>query len=174
MLGTISLQGLSYFRDLDLGGGFRVIVVSKDRSGGVALFSPSGLLQDSIGTDEITWIQLFDLNGDGVSELVTEEVEGRGTGVLDKNYKLYRVNSTGIKKLWERRSYSRESLWTSGPAIQNIKEVKCFLRFDGPGAGFPGRMTYLEPSDKAGNYRKSIFVMNGSLIKQVSAGQAQP
>jgi hypothetical protein len=174
MLGKINLQGLSHFRELDLGAGFRVIVLSKERSGGLALFSPAGLLEDSIASNKITWIQLFDLNGDGVSELVTEEIEGSGTGVLFKNFKVYMVGAAGIKKLWERRSYSRESTWTSGGAAQKIQEARYFLRFDGSAAGFPGRMTYLEPVDKAGRYRESVFAMTGSSMKQVLAGQAQP
>src|SRR5437899_1857890 len=71
MLGTIELNALNYSRELDIGGGFRVIAISTDLGGGLILFSPKGLAESSIATQEITWLQLFDLNDDGISELAT-------------------------------------------------------------------------------------------------------
>ena len=41
-----------------------------------------GVAQASVATDEITMLQVFDLNDDGISELVTEEIEGRGMWIL--------------------------------------------------------------------------------------------
>src|SRR5437879_5971806 len=86
MLGTIDVQNLNYSREVEIGGGFRVIVLSKNMGGALILFSPQQLAEDSMATNEITWLQLFDLNDDGISELVTEEIEAQGTGILVKYF----------------------------------------------------------------------------------------
>lgn len=171
MLGNVSLQGLVYSRELELGAGLRLILLSKDRSGGLALFSAEGVLADSISSGEFTWIQLFDLNGDGISEVITEEIAGRGTGVLIKDYNFYAIVNGQIKKLWQRRSYNFESLWSSARAPSKGQESKYFLRFDGPAAGIPARMTYLEPVKADGPYRESVYIMNNWSVQLTTSGR---
>lgn len=166
-LGALSLEGLTYSRELELGEGLRVVALSKNRGGGLALFSSAGVLEDSLPSDEITSIELFDLDGDGISEMLTEEIEGRGTGVLIENYKLYSFDGGSIKKLWQRPSYIRDTPWTSDRAGQKIKETRYFVRFDGPSAGLPARMTYLEPTKGPGHYTETIYVMTGSAIRKI-------
>jgi hypothetical protein len=168
MLGTISLQGLDWSREVDLGRGIQVIVLSKNRSGGLVLFSADGRLELSVTTNEITSLQCFDLNNDGVSELVTEEVEGRGTGILVKAFKIYSRSVHGLEKVWERRSYSREAHWDPNSSTQKVRETSYFLRFDSAGAGAPDRMTYLEPSGQSGQYKKSVYTMDGLTVRQVT------
>jgi hypothetical protein len=166
-LGTIDIHGLNYSRELDLGHGVRVIVLSKNLSGGIAAFSPNGLLENSITTNEITWAQLFDLNDDGVSELVTEEIEGRGTGILVKNFSLYVIGPGGIKQAWKRVSYRREAAWKPEGATEKPTETQYFLRFDQAGAGYPSRMTYLEPLNHSGQFRKTVYIMSGETIREI-------
>lgn len=166
-LGAITLEGLNYSREIGLGQGLRVIVLSKNTGGGLLLFSPSGVLQNSIATGEITWIQLFDLNDDGISEVVTEEVEGRGTGILVKNFKLYTVADGRIEQIWKHLSYRRESSWNPASPQQNVNEMQCFLRFDAAGGGSASRMTYLEPLKNGAQFRKSEYVMSGSTIREL-------
>lgn len=168
MLGTVSLQGLDWSREVDLGQGIRVIALSKNLGGGLVLFSPNGRVESSVTTNEITSLQCFDLNDDGVSELVTEEVEGRGTGILVKDFKIYSQSVHGLEKVWERRSYSREAPWDPNSSTQKIRETLYFLRFDSAGAGAPARMTYLEPSGQSGQYRKSVYTMDGLTVRQIS------
>jgi hypothetical protein len=167
-VGTINLQGLNYYRELEIGHDFRVIAVSKNLAGGLILFSQDGLMTNSLATDEITSIQVFDLNDDGVSEIVTEEVEARGTGILIKNFKLYAVDSSGIRQLWQRRSYTRQSPLNSRRSTQEVHETQYFIRFDPSGAGSPSRITYLEPLNQSGQFRKTEYVMTGTTIRQAS------
>lgn len=167
-LGGISLQSLDWSREVDLGRGIRVIALSKNWSGALVLFSPNGRLESSVTTNEITSLQCFDLNQDGVSELVTEEVEGRGTGILVKAFKMYTRSAQGLEKVWERRSYSREAPWDPNSSTRKVRETLYFLRFDSAGAGASARMTYLEPSSQSGQYRRSVYTMEGLTVRHIS------
>ena len=168
-LGTISLQGLDYSREIEMGQGFRVIVLSRHMGGGLLAFSPEGSLENSIATDEITWFQLIDLSNDQASQLVTEEVIGRGTGITVKEFRLYAIDKVGIRLVWNRLSYRAESLWNAGSSAHQVKETQCFLRFDEAGAGMPRRMTYLELLPSGVDYKKTVFEISGATIREITS-----
>ena len=74
-------------------------------------FAEDGSSITTLETGEILWLQLFDLNEDGIAELITEEVEGRGTGILTKIFRLYVVSPVSLKKAWEAESFMRSAPW---------------------------------------------------------------
>jgi hypothetical protein len=166
-LGPISLQGLNYSREIDIGKGLRVLVLSKNMSGGLILFSRDGVAKSFLATEEITSLQIFDLNEDGVSELITEEIEGRGTGVLVKNFKVYKFDAEDIKEIWKGQSYSLSAPWNPDNKTQRVHETQSFLRFDRGIGGAPSRMTYLEPLDHTGRFRKTEYSMIEGAIRTV-------
>jgi hypothetical protein len=89
-------------------------------------------------TREITWVQLVDLDEDGVSELLTEEIDGRGTGVLEKTFRLYRATDRNVTTVWSGQSMRRHA-----PDENHIEETIAFLRFDPSSAGKNARLTHL-------------------------------
>lgn len=166
-LGNIDLTAVDYFREIELGKGNRAIVVSANYGGGIAIFSPTRLMESSIATGEVESIRIFDLNGSGVSQILTDEVVGRGTGILIKNFNLYALDGNEIKRVWQGLSYKREgeqAPWQLGQPKGKVHEVQNFIRFDVAGAGYPSRMTYLTSTGVAGRFRKTEYVMAGSAL----------
>jgi len=47
---------------MEIGSGIRVIAISTNDSGGLAAFRNDGSLIQTLKTDKITWLQMFDLN----------------------------------------------------------------------------------------------------------------
>jgi hypothetical protein len=115
-----------------------VIVISSNLAGGLAVFRSDGSAVVTQPTREITWVQLFDLDEDGVSEVVTEEIDGRGTGVLEKTFRVYRVTANQVVEIWSGQSFRRHA-----PDESRIEETSAFLRFDRSGAGRNARLTHL-------------------------------
>ena len=142
-IGDIDLTAFDFARELEIGHGIRVIAISTNDGGGLAAFRSDGSSIETFKTEKITWLQLFDLNEDGVSEIVTEEVDGRGTGVLQKSFNLYGVSTDEVKKLWHAESYSLDANFTATNGKASPREQIGYLRFDPGGFGLPPRMAYL-------------------------------
>src|ERR1700747_1803009 len=81
-IGEISLKGFEFSREIETGGGLRVIIVSCNLGGGLLTFRADASLVSSAVTGEIVGVRLLNLRGNESSELLTEEVDGRGTGAL--------------------------------------------------------------------------------------------
>ena len=130
----------------------QAVVVSKNLGGYLFVFHPDGTQLAQEQTGEIIWLQLFDFNGDGIAELVTEEAEARGTGLLVQYFIVYRVVGHQIEQLWRGVAYThkmlRESFATGTPVFE---VTRGFLRFEPSGGGLPGpRLLHLVESSVAG------------------------
>lgn len=165
-LGAISLVGFDFWRDLDVGSGIHVLVISCNRSGGLAAYRPDGSEIAALATGEITWIGLFDLNEDGISEVITEEVDAEGTGLLMKSYSLYTVSLKRINRVWKGDSYVYESGSVISGRGRNAIEKVGFLRFDPSGAGEKAKMTYVLTTGTEKTFQKTVFEMNGDTLSR--------
>lgn len=172
-LGNIDLTAVNYFREVELGKGIRAIVVSTNYGGGIALFSPKGVMESSLPTGEVESIRLFDLNGSGVSQVLTDEITDRGTGILVKKFNLYALEGGSIKRVWQGLSYKREAPWRPGQAKIEVHQVQNFIGFDSAGAGYPNRMTYLISTGVPGRFRKVEYVMTGLVVREFSKSGAK-
>lgn len=105
-----SLAGYGSHREVTVGAGITVIAVSRNLGGELLAFSASGRLFGTVHTQEILSIQLADLDQDGVDELLTEEVETRGTGIFATTFDAYRVGGPSIRRLWSGRAYEEMDL----------------------------------------------------------------
>ena len=143
VIGNIPLAGFNFDREMEIGDGLHVIVISCNLEGGLAVFRRDGTALATQRTKEITAVQLVDLDEDGVSEVVTEEIDGRGTGVLEKTFRVYRIDGSGVQELWSGESYVRHA-----PDEQHVEETVGFIRFDASGAGKNARLTHvlIDPS----------------------------
>jgi hypothetical protein len=167
-LGAIDLSGLEFAREIQLGEGRRLIVVSASGAGGLAAFRADGSLLQTMATGAITMIQLFDPDEDGVSEVIVEEVEGKGTGVLMKSFVLLVAGRERLTEAWRQPSYRREA--RSDPAAPSASaplEIHNFLRFDRSGAGRPARMTYLLGPQGGCSFRERVFELTERGLHQV-------
>ncbi len=172
-IGDIDLTGFGFARELEIGAGIRVIAISTNDGGGLAAFRPDGSSIQTLRTDKITWLQLFDLNEDSVSEIVTEEVNGRGTGVLQKSFNVYAVSSHGIKSVWHAESYSLDANFKEVNSHGSVKERIGYLRFDPSGFGQPARMTYLLALPTGVVLKRGSYEMRGETVVEVSGKRAR-
>src|SRR5262245_621366 len=101
------ISGYSSHWRVDPGGGRTVVVMSRNLNGYLLLFSHDGLLVATVATGEIVSIQVCDLDQDGVAEIILDEVKGRGTGLLMREFHLYRLSRTSVEDLWHGTSLSR-------------------------------------------------------------------
>jgi hypothetical protein len=163
-LGDIDLTAVNYFREVELGKGIRAIVISTNYGGGIALFSPEGVMESTLATGKVESIRLFDLNGDDISEILTDESEGPATGILIMHYDLYAVNDGKISRVWQNLSYKREA---PGQRADKVREIQNFVSFNQAGAGYSARMTYLVSTAVPGQYRKIEYTMTGPVVSEV-------
>jgi hypothetical protein len=158
-VGSIALNGYNFHRELGIGRQLHVIAISRNLGGGLLLFNEDGRNIAKQETGEVTQLQLFDINEDGVAEIVTEEVDGRGTGVLEKSFRVYEASSSGFRKLWEGESYVRHA------NESKVDESIAFIRFDPSGSGRGPRLTHLLKVS-GGATRETMFEWrNGALTK---------
>jgi hypothetical protein len=161
-VGPVSLSGFNFYREVDLGNLVRLIVVSANIHGGLLAFRRDGSALGTMATDEITWIMLADLDGDGMAEVFTEEIDGRGTGLLSKCFCLYGVDASGIRRLWKGESYYRSQPWNPGQATARSEERDGFLRVD------DNMVTYLSRETSGRMLRQLVLEMKGGRIREIT------
>lgn len=119
------------------------MAVSYNLRGDLFLFDAAGSLLVRAKTGELTWLQLFDFDVDGTAELITEEVDGRGTGVLIKGFHIYRLSRAGVEPLWQGASYSRKEVGLDPETGESVYElVRGYVRCE-PGGQASPRLLHL-------------------------------
>jgi hypothetical protein len=88
----------------------RVVAISCNLRGNLLLFNAKGGYLCRLSCGQIYSVRLEDIDKDGIPELLTQELEGRGTGILILHYHLYKLTSTAIIPVWSAVSYS-EDCW---------------------------------------------------------------
>jgi len=135
----VDLSGYNFHWEIDLGTGLHAIVVSCNLRGIILIFNNSSSIVSKKHTGEIVSASLFDFDGDGIGELITEQIEGRGTGVLVKKYYIYRVSAGEFRELWQGLAYSHMMLKESTKSGLPLFEViRGFIRYEPGGGGVPG------------------------------------
>jgi hypothetical protein len=123
----VSLEGYLEHWDLELGGEKRLIVVSQMRGGRSLLlaFTESGsyLAQFHAGA-ELASLALCDLNSDGVSEVILDQLVGWGTGVLDRAYVVFLIDRE-IREVWTGLSLQIVEAPGSATAVTKRGFLRC-------------------------------------------------
>jgi len=167
VIAGLKLDGFRFSRELEVGGGVRVMAIAGQFGGGLAAYGASGDLIASIATHEITWLQLFDLDEDGQSEVITEEVDGRGTDVLMKSFAVYGIRSKKIEKLWSGESYFRSVPYDRPNASE---ERLGFIRFFPSGGGYANaRLIHVQRIE--GHWRENVYEMRDGHLSRASASR---
>jgi len=129
--GPIDVRGYNFHWQLEPGGGTKVVIVSRNLGGSLLVFSENGALLVERECDEVTSVQWVDLDADGEPEWITEEIDGRGTGLLVKVFKVYRHAGDGIQLLWTGLSYDRRMAADSfRQGLTEIEVKRGFLKLE--------------------------------------------
>lgn len=170
----IDLSGLSRQWRIEPGGGRSVVALSCNLNGYLLLFSKEGKLVSSVETGEATSIQVCDLDEDGTDELVLDEVTGRGTGLLTREFHLYQLSDRGMKDLWHGTSYSYLYHDTGGGSPFS-SSTRGFLRCDPSGGGSPrARLNYTSMIEngkgKSERHEMSLELSGGKVVERPVSG----
>jgi len=99
----VTLAGFNFYREVLIGKGIRVIVISRTKTlgGTLLVFDASGTLASSRETNqEILSMQLVDLDHDGVDEIITEEIGNATPGYFETEFVAYRVWPPPCQDIW--------------------------------------------------------------------------
>jgi hypothetical protein len=107
-LPELGIRSYLWHSDLLLSRTQRLVVVAR-LQGSTFLLFVSGAPVGRVEANEPSAIEMFDLNGDGVLEVMTETRDAWGTGVVRRRYHLYAADGTRVYELWSGLSYSYDS-----------------------------------------------------------------
>jgi hypothetical protein len=161
---------MNYYQELELGRGNRVIIISCVLGCGILVFNPSGKMVVGTKTAEVEWVQLFDVDQDGVHEIVLEAKDGVGTGLLRKAVHVYRLLNDDLVELWKADTRNRV-VTGEGPGDDMYGYIR-LERADGT-----TRLQYLRVdhngtvSEADFVYRKGAFLSVGSRRGLLRSGQ---
>jgi len=119
------LAGYSFHWEIRIGEAIHIIAISRNLGGALFSFSANGSLLARREIQEVTSLQLFDFDEDGRPEIILDEIDGRGTGIVLRNFHIYRVTRRSIDHLWKGASYHRRIL---PPTVEGSRPVIDVLR----------------------------------------------
>ena len=117
-----------------------LMIVNDSSSGVLAVFKSDGKLSDSLKLGTIVSSQAVDLNDGDTGGIAIDEVEGKGTGVVLRQFKLYSV--TDASKLDELRhapSFARKAPWSSSESEPKVTTERGYLNFNRGALASPRR-----------------------------------
>jgi hypothetical protein len=172
----LELAGYSFDWELRTGGDFTVVVISRNLKGQVAIFASDGGLTTSRDIGEVQSVQLCDLDDDGVSEIITDEVREVGTGLLTRYFGVYRASKTAVDKLWDSVSFGY-LYHEDAKGKSYFSSAVGYLRCDPSGGDRPRpRLIYASATDdgrgKKQRGESSVEIENGKVV--VRAQLARP
>lgn len=144
--------------ELGLGRGHDLIVVSNARESAILAFVDQRQTAEWRG-GTINSLQLIDVDGDGILEVVVDETYLYGTGVLATRAIVFKATTAGLAKLWE----GMTQMWVSpGPderraAASPVRKVG-FLSF---GHSERGDLVYVVHDLLRGSWEECIYRWNG-------------
>jgi hypothetical protein len=134
--------------DIALPDGARLRLGSSVTVGCISLLRKNGSIERR--TDPFTSFQLFDFDEDDMPEVLLDETTMKGTGILGRKFRLYRLEPTQVRLIWEAHSFTRESPSAVKPRIE-----QSLVRFDPSGGALPSRLTHIT----LGNNRSCSLVV---------------
>lgn len=127
LIGSTRLNGFRFAQEVPMPDGRMLLIVSREDGGALILYSARGALLGLTETARILSIQLVHLNNDDTPELVTEQLVGRGTGVRDQDFVVYRVDAGRMVYIWRGEALVHRSPALDGSELtQRIGFVHCF------------------------------------------------
>ncbi len=134
-MAVINLAGYSFHWVVEPGPELTVVAVSRNLGGSLVAFTRQGSLAGIAETDEIVALQLCDLDEDRVAEIITEETVGRGTGILTRALRVYRLIAGKPVKIWETLSLKRLTVRAEGSKQLGQEDQRAYIRCEPSGGG---------------------------------------
>ncbi len=144
-----------------------LMIVTDSYSGVLALFRSDGTLSDSVKLGTIVSSQVVDLNDGDTAGIAIDEVEGKGTGVVLRQFKLYFVSDASkLDELWHAPSFARKAPWSSSEPEPKVTTERGYLNFNRGGAGFPPEMSYAF-CDRKGHWTTKLYKVSHSHVELI-------
>jgi hypothetical protein len=96
------------------------------------IFDSKGCLKTQLELPDLDSVQTLDIDSDGKQEILVDQVDGHGTGILFKKFHLYSARDQSIDELWSGLSFERVVNYLSGPK-PNLSLAVGLVKFE-PGA----------------------------------------
>jgi hypothetical protein len=126
----IDLAGFNWFQEIAIAQRavtpqqvVTVFLLSRHLSGEIFAFGPDGRLASRLAIGEPVTYQPIDLDGDGLMELMVEEVDGYGTGIYETGYHIYGALAERVKQVW-----TAPALWSW--SNRDPEQGRGLLRFE--------------------------------------------
>ncbi|HKO55314.1 MAG TPA: hypothetical protein VJ276_05510 [Thermoanaerobaculia bacterium] len=163
-IGPIGIGGYNFAREVELGKQYRVLIISCNLGGGIILFSPTGYQIASYRTWEIVSVQLFDIDGDQLFEIITEQRDGVGTGFALRNFHVYSSRNDQLLEIWQAESYFADANSHREPIVREAY-MKCLqANAEHP---YP-HITYFSRSELRSEHPEHVWVFRGGKLFDVS------
>jgi hypothetical protein len=160
-IGPLSLASVQAHWDVAIGS-TRLLVLAGNLDGAIIVFDESGKCLGVTSVHEPISLELADLDFDGRPEVITDELTGRGTGVLERLFNIYQVETKGtINRVWSGMSYSY------APNQERRGYLRLRSRFEGPLA-VPGyAVEHLVIDERTGGATTDVFQVANGVMRAV-------
>jgi hypothetical protein len=128
------LAGYSAHLVFRLGTGESVVLITGNLHGTLLRADGKERIIQSVESAEIVSWSFCDLDENGIAELITDEIDGRGTGELIRNYHLYLLSPAISRTEWDAPSVVRISN-DGEPKAWEADEVSGAVRCEPSGSG---------------------------------------
>jgi len=161
-VGPIRLGGLNFTREIEIGKSTRALIISCHLGGGIMVFDSAGKLIAFRRTGNIKSVQILDIDEKDQDEIITDEIDGTGTGIGRDGYHIYRLSNNKLEQLWHGESYYLDAF----PG-QHI-ERQGFIRFMESGWGIPlTRLIHTVCDIDAKKCRQDVYVLRDNQFRKV-------
>lgn len=127
------------------------------------VFNTAGKLIHQRQLPKVDSVQTLDLDSDGSQEILMDQVDGTGSGLLLKRYHLYSIADHSIRDCWQGDSLVRFISPGAKPSAEE-KLAFGFVKLEPARAGFPGRLFHIlesrSPNKKESSLERHVYVMN--------------
>jgi len=161
-VGPIRLGGFNFTREIEIRKNAKALIISCHLGGGIIIFDSKGQLIAFRRTGDIKSTQLFDIDDDGQDEIITDEVDGIGTGIGRDSYHIYQYSNNKLEQLWNGESYYLDNF------LGEHTERQGFIRFMQSGWGAPcTRLIHIVCDINGKKCRQNIYVLRDGKFTKI-------
>jgi len=161
-VGPIRLGGFNFTREIEISKNAKALIISCHLGGGIIVFDSTGQLVAFRRTGDIKSAQMFDIDQDGQDEIITDEVDGIGTGIGRDGYHIYRYSNNKLEQLWHGESYYLDAY--GGKYV----ERQGFIRFMESGWGVPcTRLIHIVCDINGKKCRQDVYVLRDGQFTKI-------
>jgi hypothetical protein len=167
-IGSTQVDSVRFASEVRISGDRTAVALGGRYTGALALFKPDGTLAAVIETKTIVSSQFAQLDDDGTLGIVTDEVDGIGTGIIVRRFKLYSTtNGHPFNVLWRAPSYVHKAPWSHGEPAHGESLEYGYVRLDPDGSGHPAQMSYAF-RDTGGHWSMKLYSLASGSVRELN------